>query len=1113
MNRRNSTYQRSPRREPTSKELFTGGKSAEFAVFFNVAFTKLLRTIYYWQEGKIEVDENKLDTKYGSLIDTFLSNQVENDLSDEIYSKLRNYIWKGYLSERNSSGYELSLEDKRMIRMLIYKLRALRNFHSHIYHDNHELSFPEDLRNFVTRLHNEAMYAFAIKHPEEVSFYQENLLEHPLFKEQKWITQEGRTFFLCLFLTTGEVSRLLQQRRGSKQNNELKYRIKHYIYRYYAHRDGAARKYYNMEESLHDTLPDDELTDLLYAQKFYKINSQINDIPSFLYNFELFPLFVKDEQGSFWRCETVEDMVLFCQQNGLVEHLQFFYVYAKEEEDHPKEKVIRLSVIDDDTALIQLRKSDFHCVILDLLRFGEAIVVEQLRFFLNERKVILNALNETVPEAHLGYNGDTPVLLSDYEKYKLRGDRRLKEAFVEWLMAYENKVKKQDKYLTNLVKKLEDAPIELRHFDLYQEADQKPRTTDRFMEWAVEYLIDFNITPGWYWAFESFQTVAKTDAITGKLKMVLVKVVEFHNKRPESGNFRLCIDQNNILVKTSSDKTSRPFSIGEKALRNILITMIDRNMDRENSQIQLFLGKVSEDLSTIETAFLSGSTFNLANLTILDQNTLPELLLKNKNQEGNELTGENWKQKTLNRISFITESLKQKVDNQSDISRAEKNEQIMRCYQFFDWAPKFLRKNEYQQLSIFHFSLERITSLKADLKEAEKNRYDKKKKNAKREFDYYYNILDKISEENKDRIPRKINSLLERSVSLDDLFEQVIQITLNLLVQWKSRIEQGGPITEQLKIAKKLKIKTPEEGERPRHYPRHIPFNIHPILPLHFFYKKSEGLSLSKVIRSNDTLIGALRSENYQNQKYNELIQTWPNDLSRKLQKKTIGNTNDRQTHDALLWYIAGKYFSRVSPSVKMTLNGGRDAQLPANVGSLRKSVLYIPIQVTADHLVKVSLFFHQLDDGLFVESKNMLEKVVRYIYRCRDEEPEKYSEIATSELSYGEIVKMITRIQNDAIIIGKQVLLWEQGIINRMTDEDIRGREEGRSLKRISFKEVCSFASLSEEAVRVLADLRSCIFHMKIPEDFTYRSKVQDPSFRQIIGEVNFIKDTAQWE
>lgn len=1105
---------------PTQLAVFTGGKAPEFAIFFNTAFTKLLRSIHFWKTGKIEFDENNLDGAYGDLIDQFESGNVPNDLDEQIYVQLRNYIWKGYRTERNSAGYILETTDRKMIRLLIAKLRALRNFHSHVYHDNAELTFHPQLQQFIKELHDDAMFAFSQKHPEEIGFYQRNLEKHPLFKDNR-ITQEGRTFFLSLFLTTGEVSRLLQQRRGSKKNDELRFRIKHYIYRYYAHRDGAARKYYNLEEGMHSTLPEEELQSLLFAQKFYKINTQINDVPAFLHEQHFFPLYYRGKDGSFTCCESVQDLLTFCQQNGLANSFHFKPVVFEVEEIKTqqitrveKNNAIRFSLNNEPAIPFETGLSDFHRIILDIIRLGEPEIIRRMQFFLKERIQLINALKKPDPENYLGQSGETPVTLIDYEKYKLRGGRRLKEKFVEWLMAYENNHKHQAKLRGLLTTSLHEAPIELRHFDLYQEADQKIRTTHRFMEWCVEYLIDFRIVPEWHWAFESFQTVLRKDAKTGQIRESLRKVIRYFPQKPGEGNWRLCVEDDHILVKHEQTSSQRPFALGIGTLQNLMVLLYDRpkKSESKSSFIHMLLTRISTELTALEAAISTGKPFDLDTLSLLDRNSIPETLLQAAGETSAIENRKNWREATKKRLQYLITTLENVAKNKSGLSRAAKNEQVMRCYQFFDWDPKFLRRNEYQQLSIYHYSLERITYWEDHFNRAKISGQRKDELMALRQLRFYDDILKEIKEENPRRIPPEADEVLRQATSLDDLLDRIIAKTLVNLRKWYAEMGKGTP-ARQVLIAQRLKIK--QEGPSPIVMPPGLPFHIHPYLVLKAFFNQSgtdlTRLSLSKIIRDNMALITPLRTENYDSAAYEQLAEAWPN--AKNIRKKITGVRHQCQTRDALLWHIAGQYFQQVSPSVKMSLGDKKTNAMPVRVGSLRKSTLQIPVRTKNQGDVSVELFFHQLDDTLFVESKDMLVKIVDYIYCRRREAPDIYAEVGENQLNYGEIVKEMARLQNDAMVIAARLLDWEMSVLNELSEAEIQRWVKGQTLKCVGFDSICQIANCPEGYREKLTQLRNHVFHMKVPTDFTYRSVVAEPEILKYLGEISFNKDHSRWE
>lgn len=1082
---------------PSEKELYMGGKAPEFAVFFNLAFTKLLRTIDYWRENKVlEKDEKELDTKYGPIIDQFLQDgPINNDFSDEIYARLRNYIWKGYQLDRNTAGYALDTQDKRRIRRLLYKLRALRNFHSHVFHFYAELTFDTDLREFIRSLHDYAMYSQNVSDPADVEFYQKNLLKHPLFDNGNRITQEGRTFFLSLFLTTGEMSRLLQQRFGSKKNDELKYRIKHLIYRHYAHRDGAARKYYNHDENLYDTLSQDEQQDLNAARRFYKIGTHVNDVPEFLHSTELFPLFIQDANA--WRqCEDVQDLKAFCEQQGLCEGWRWIEQYLKNDEDTPKAGVIHLELSGEEDFQFRFGKNDMQRLLLDVLRLGENAVRERLQYFIEERRTLLSALGQKDPEAHLGNNGDTPITLADYEKYKLRGSEKLRQVYTGWLMAFQGKYQKESELRKELRSKLESAPLEVRFFDLYRQADQKLRTSSRFIEWCVEYLIEKRLTPNWYWAFERFDIESKTDAETGEQKQVLKRMVHFFAQFPEAEGYRLCVDSEHILLKNKPGPDAQVFSLGINALRNLMIALIERRVNTPNGG---FWEKFTAFLPTLEAELklaASSKQPDYKQFAYLDEGSLPHALKRQHGHSPSLAREANWRTLAQARLEHITQQLRQILDDPHQLSRADKNEQIMRCYQVFDWQPKFLRRNEYQQLSIFHYSLQYMTKLED---EAESKPYLKKK--IKRKLAFFYDILDAICAENKDRIPQEIHKLLKNATSLDDLLARVLQTALKRLEQWRNTLEKGSE-QAAADIARRLKIGS--DGEKPEfRTPSHIPFSIHPLLPIKLLgIKDFSTYSHSKIVRQNAEMTSPLRSENYHNPAYMAHLEALPETLRKPVKRRIIGAADKAITQDAILWLFASKYFEQINPLGKTAMRAidkDKTWVLPTKVGSLRESTLQIPLQLETQGKVMLQLYFHQLDDTLFIENLDTLKKLAAYLYRRKAASPEKYSAIDDKNLLLGDLIQEHARLQNDAMSIAKNLLETEKALLDRLDFQALKQIAGPNDF--IDFNKVGEIAGWPSGQMEKIRNLRNHIFHSKIPTAFTYPEIAKDADLNTLLG------------
>ena len=220
-------------------QLFTGAKTPEYAVFYNIA--------YWWISDMLKRLYKNTDTSMheetSPFIDRFIADGKNIDfstLSNADYIKLRDYLWKGYMFDKNKSGSIITSKDKVLIHRMIAKLTEIRNFHSHYWHDNVNLKFDFELKKWIEDLHDYAVNKLRIQYSKEIERYESN--KNSLFNKHGsdyFITQEGRNFFLSFFLKKSEISRFMQQRKGCKRNDKPEFKIKHLVYRYYTHRDGA----------------------------------------------------------------------------------------------------------------------------------------------------------------------------------------------------------------------------------------------------------------------------------------------------------------------------------------------------------------------------------------------------------------------------------------------------------------------------------------------------------------------------------------------------------------------------------------------------------------------------------------------------------------------------------------------------------------------------------------------------------------------------------------------------------------------------------------------------------------------------------------------------------
>ena len=172
-------------------------------------------------------------------------------------------------------------------------------------------------------------------------------------------------------------------------------------------------------------------------------------------------------------------------------------------------------------------------------------------------------------------------------------------------------------------------------------------------------------------------------------------------------------------------------------------------------------------------------------------------------------TVENATVATLKRISNLIAKLRDWRTNHKTISRNEKNRIIMDCYQLFDWkypdtgTYKFLRRDEYQNMSIYHYMLERVLNLREDItyfqqKIQDAEDYGKKKKyqmaifDNNKQIERTETILSKLLKDVKNRIPEEVNQILENSESLDDLLKNATTDAIIKLSEWQLELEKGN---------------------------------------------------------------------------------------------------------------------------------------------------------------------------------------------------------------------------------------------------------------------------------------------------------------------------------
>jgi hypothetical protein len=1048
-----SARQNRQRTPPTQYEVFTGGKLPEFAVFYNIAFFRMAGVVNHLLGNKYEKNKDNLEKIF--------ENWLKAPTDAKVFAGLRDYLWKGFRTDKNGSGTPVTpLEEVLMVEML-KKLHKIRNFQSHYYHDNAVLIFSENLKKHILKLHDEAKDSFTGEKLKEVGFYESNLKERPFFKfhdNKHYITPEGKTFFLSFFLTRGEMARFLQQRKGCKRNNSDEFKIKHLIYCYFTHRDGAARQHYGQMENVLTSMSTTEQKEIMSARQAFKLISYLNDVPPVCHDVDLFPLYLDGV-----KVETTRNYITFCQQNGLFEGDLTM---------NPLVKTVKIAKDSDETKEVEkehfldiytegyhfhISKSAFHKLILDAIRRGDKDqkVVEKLKVFVAERTHLYKLLTDV--DYKFTFSDTLENSFKEYNRYKLRNEY-LQEQFGKWLDLIE---KSREPKTEAFLKLLNEKPIEVGYYDFYFEETEKPRAIDMFTRFAVQYLIDFGKVQ-WQWMYEKFDIVSDTKETLEYGKKV-VKDVQV-NKRttffsatiPEKGRLSVTHDgQVTVGIEVADGKLYK-FVLGHRALKNLLIAQLD------NKDIKGFFTPIIIDIQRIKKASIENQPLDISKLAILRDDEMPASFKVAIQAET--MDSEGLREKAKKRIESIVEELTVFANGEkTPLSRNEKNRQIMRCYTFFDWKYpqdnkfKFLRKDEYQRMSVYHYCLEKRRN--PDLKLGN------------------YNILIKDA---LPHTPDNIQALLRGSIDIDDLLQKTALQTINKLNCWARTLEalKGQKLYD---VLGKLSISTYRHADK---LPDYVPFDIHPRLVLRKFYKKETlvpNFSLSKKMWEKTETRKGLKSEHYEYAPYLAVL----GDQNKTAKKKVIGAMNELQTQDALLWDMAKQYLDATSPAYQTFLQG-KGQKTDWKVDYLRQSTIEVPFNDMGLGKVTMTIKFHQLDDYLLVESRDVIGLAVNQaIMRFNDVTQSQTIKWELTKINnqytipYEEVFKEIQRVFNDAVYWAQFILAWEKLVVDNMPPQYITFFDRLKTSKtdhdkHINFHEVSMCYAMSTEFVAAMDKLNS---------------------------------------
>ena len=420
----------------------------------------------------------------------------------------------------------------------------------------------------------------------------------------------------------------------------------------------------------------------------------------------------------------------------------------------------------------------------------------------------------------------------------------------------------------------------------------------------------------------------------------------------------------------------------------------------------------------------------------------------------------------------------------------------MRCYKFFNWHYpadnkfKFLRKDEYQRMSVYHYSLENI---RRDSELGSDNRYG-------------FPIREIVP-----HMPSEIRTLLKRSADLDELLLNTCNTTIDLLIRWKTDIRKMNDNSLSDVLSKLGISKMKDENLK---FNKEIPFDIHPILPIKVYYADQTDLalfSLSQKIRKNPLMTAPLHTSHYAFHRY--LAGFVPEPESKKISKKLTGSMDDVLAKDALIWYMAKQYLDKLNPAIKDIVKSQIIKGADLKVRNLRQTEIPMKLNIPGTGKVFIGLKFHQLDDYLLIESKPVIARAVAQLL-LRFDTTEKKAEVGVVfakegyRIPYDEIYKEIQRVFTQSVYWSFFILNWEKGILEKIGEREKTefGKKNtgGSGFEHIKFRDVCGLAGLNNSLGTKLVKLRNSAFHAEIPEGWSYQQLEEDDEICRIL---NFTK------
>ncbi len=623
----------------------------------------------------------------------------------------------------------------------------------------------------------------------------------------------------------------------------------------------------------------------------------------------------------------------------------------------------------------------------------------------------------------------------------------------------------------------------------YKEQGQKQRQEDHFLEWGLNYLLDFNLLPDCYIEVEQYVYEKKFNEPESPYK--LKPVLEYVQQVPPGKRIRIRDGHVTIAVKNSRADGAEwlKFRVGEKLMKYLLCVVLGKTAP-DTKTVNGFMLAIAQDY---EKVLATGSDTRLdpAAFLLLEPFALPGMLYKTTLTPGGEKDRRvSVRQELAAGLDKKIAWLQEQLQNRAGFNRHRKNKILMEAYQLYDFASvrdgKFLRKNEYEQLSICHYMLNQNADKVMGL------------------IDRTFNL--------RPRLPERIYSAIKNaagleeappgSTRLDELLVNILEDRISVLAEYKEQAgDEGIPVKL---IRSKLKyLNLPlgdanlngadrEERENKRRESLGwLPFAIHPALALKYFYpeefaaKKFDGntphhtgdkvyTNLFANLRKNTILTEVLVREYYDMAKVNALYEAamaMQNDEEKKTQlqkqlKVWTGKVLDTHTRDLLLSLAAQQYlkayddimagqFAKLSGQKKINI-----AELFTNECSMALEKKdynpggdrYSPEDIMAmpDRLY-ISFRLHQVDDYFFRTKRRQLYELALHYRIFREEElafyrdnPEIYETILKwpdgsreRPVPLGQLIQENKNVISMAVRLTAYLMAYEQKVLERYIEAE----------------------------------------------------------------------------